>query len=232
MIEAAPDPREDAQWSDADAVVVLVHGLWVGGWCWMAQSMHLQREGFDCALFSYPSVRSTLHENAAALARFLAAQDAPVVHLVGHSLGNALICRALMDYPETRPGRVVMVAPPFLDSLPARRFGTFAAGQAILGKTIEEWLATSPKQWDVPRDLGIIAGDLAFGLGMIVAPELPSPHDGVVAVSETQIPGAKDHILLPVSHTGMLIAPSVARQAAQFLRSGSFSHRRRSATSR
>jgi pimeloyl-ACP methyl ester carboxylesterase len=223
MSETHLDPNEDAECPDAGAVVVLVHGLWVNGWSWMAQRMHLQREGFSCELFSYPSVQAPLHKNAAALAAFVAAIDAPVVHLLGHSLGNALIWRALTDYPESRPGRVVMVAPPFLDSLPARRFSTFAAGHAVLGKTMEEWLATTQKRWDVPRELGIIAGNLAFGLGMIVAPELPHPHDGVVAVSETQVPGAKDHIQLPVSHTGMLIAPSVARQAAHFLRRGRFS---------
>jgi pimeloyl-ACP methyl ester carboxylesterase len=226
MSETDFHPHGDGEGADTAAIVVLVHGLWVNGWSWMAQRMHLEREGFECVVFSYPSVQATLHENAAALARFVAELDAPAVHLLGHSLGNALICRALTDYPEARPGRVVMVAPPFLDSLPARRFGRFAAGHALLGKTMEEWLATSPKRWDMPRELGIIAGDLAFGLGMIVAPELPHPHDGVVAVSETQIPGATDHIQLPVSHTGMLIAPSVARQAAQFLRNGYFSHRR------
>lgn len=224
MNESTPSSSVDYARPDDHAVVVLVHGLWVNGWSWLAQRMHLQRDRWTCAVFSYPSVRAPLHENAAALAKFVAAIEAPMVHLVGHSLGNALIYRALAEFPLSRPGRVVMIAPPFLDSLPARRFGVSAAGRSLLGRTMEEWLASAPGPWDRPQELGIIAGNLEFGLGMMVAPELPQPHDGVVAVSETRVPGAKDHIQLPVSHTGMLIAPSVARQAGHFLRHGRFHH--------
>ena len=61
-------------------------------------------------------------------------------------------------------------------------------------------------------------------LGMLVAPELPEPHDGAVAVEETRLPCARDHIVLPVSHSGMLLSQAVAEQAAAFLRDGRFAH--------
>jgi len=32
----------------------------------------------------------------------------------------------------------------------------------------------------------------------------------------------RDHLMLPVSHSAMLISPQVARQAAAFLRDGRF----------
>jgi len=215
-------PEESAQERAPGAVVVLVHGLWMGGWSWTFLRARLARGGFDCAAFSYRSVNDSLQANARALTRFVAAIDTPVVHFVGHSLGGALICRALQDHPEPRPGRVLMLATPFLDSRTGRRLSAIAPGRALLGKTVEEWLASTPGRWDQPQQLGVIAGSLALGLGRLVAPALPRPNDGVVAVCETQVPGAAAHIVLPVSHSGMLIAPIVARQAVSFLRHGHF----------
>lgn len=49
-------------------------------------------------------------------------------------------------------------------------------------------------------------------------------HDGTVYVAETRLPNAADHIILPVTHTGMLHDKTVARQTAYFLRHGCFQH--------
>jgi len=43
-----------------------------------------------------------------------------------------------------------------------------------------------------------------------------------VAVSETQLPGATAHLILPVSHTGMLLSARVARETGSFLEHGRF----------
>jgi pimeloyl-ACP methyl ester carboxylesterase len=206
----------------AGAVVVLVHGLWMSGWSCRLLRTRLTHDGFDCAVFSYRSVSQSLQTNAHALTRFVAAIDAPAVHFVGHSLGGALICRALLDRPEPRPGRVVMLAPPFLDSRAGGRFGTSAPGRALLGKTMAEWLASTPGRWDLPQQLGVIAGSFALGFGRLVTTDLAQPNDGAVAVCETLVPGATDHIVLPVTHSGMLIAPTVAQQVVNFLRHGRF----------
>ena len=47
-------------------------------------------------------------------------------------------------------------------------------------------------------------------------------NDGTVAVDETRIDGAKDHICMPVSHTSMLMSAEVVDQAVAFLRRGEF----------
>jgi hypothetical protein len=51
---------------------------------------------------------------------------------------------------------------------------------------------------------------------------LDGPNDGVARVEETRLPGMADHLVLPVSHTGMLFSAEVARQSAAFLRHGRF----------
>ena len=54
--------------------------------------------------------------------------------------------------------------------------------------------------------------------------QLSHPHDGTVAVVETYLPNAKDHIILPFSHFGMLLSEEVARQTHHFLKLGRFDH--------
>ena len=213
------------------AVVVLVHGLWTGGWSWLLLRTRLARGGFECTVFSYRSVSQSLQANAQALTRFVTAIDAPAVHFVGHSLGGALIYRALLDHPEPRPGRVVMLATPILGSRVGRRLEASAPGRVLLGKTVAQWLASAPGRWDLPQQLGVIAGSVALGLGRLVTTKLIQPNDGTVAVSETRVPGATDHIVLPVSHSGMLIAPAVAEQVVNFLRHGRFQTADATATS-
>ena len=70
-------------------------------------------------------------------------------------------------------------------------------------------------------EIGCLAGDLPIGFGRFVA-GFEEANDGTVAISETRLPGVKDHIVLPVSHKGMLISKDVVDQTAAFLRRGEF----------
>jgi hypothetical protein len=69
---------------------------------------------------------------------------------------------------------------------------------------------------------GVIAGSMSVGMGRIVARGLPVPNDGVVTIDETRLACATDHIVLPVSHSAMLLSKQVARQTAAFLNNGRF----------
>ena len=70
-------------------------------------------------------------------------------------------------------------------------------------------------------EVGALAGDHSIGLGHLFT-SLEGPNDGAVTVAETRIPGLRDHIVLPVSHSGMLLSAEVARQSVAFLGSGAF----------
>jgi hypothetical protein len=62
---------------------------------------------------------------------------------------------------------------------------------------------------------------LSVGTGQFFA-HFDEDNDGTVAVSETRIPGLTDHLVLPHSHIGMLLAADVAEQVACFLRNAAF----------
>ena len=205
-------------------ITVLVHGLWVHGVMLELQRRYLARLGFDAVCYSYPSVRLTLTENAGRLARFARSLAAPRIHWVGHSLGGLVILRMLEREPLLPPGRIVLAGVPYAGSHAGRALARSALGARALGSSMREWL-DSVKPTQCPgREIGVIAGTLSVGLGRVVAPDLPVPNDGAVALAETALAAARDRIALPVTHTGMLLSRRVAREICVFLRDGAFDH--------
>lgn len=208
---------------DKNEVVVLIHGLWLSGWSLAKLARGLERCGFDTRRFCYPSMRADLRQNAEHLDAYLRAIEAPAVHLVGHSLGGVLI-RALFHYhPAQRPGRIVTVASPHHGSRAARRLARWGWGRRLLGRGAGVLLTPETAHWPLPaREIGTVSGSLGLGLGRLIAPDLPRPNDGVLALAETQLAGSRDRVVLAVSHTGMLLSARVVRALCEFLRHGRF----------
>lgn len=206
---------------DAETVV-LVHGLWMHGIVFLPQRRLLRRHGFTVRWFSYPSVRRSLRQNARALARFISATNRTTVHLVGHSLGGLVVLSMLAQYPDSRVRRAVLMGSPAAGCHCASVLAGTPGLSAIVGRSIKDWLALPPPELPASVEIGVLAGTRSLGLGRII-PGLPRPNDGVVCVEETRLPGMKDFITLPVSHSEMLVSRACADQVAAFLRTGSFS---------
>jgi pimeloyl-ACP methyl ester carboxylesterase len=179
----------------------------------------LRRCGYDVRTFSYPSIRCDLRENAQRLARYVASIEAATVHIVAHSLGGLVAIAAGQSAP--RRGRIVLLGTPFVDSYSGRRLHGSRLGRAVLGRCIADWLENRPSIAS-ELEIGSIAGTGGVGMGRLVAPGLPKPNDGVVAVQETLVPGMRDHKVLAVSHSAMLFSPRVAREVCTFLARGRF----------
>ena len=152
-------------------VVVYVHGLWQRG----AESFLLRRRlaqelKADARAFSYPSVAADAGSNAQELAKFLAAMRADTLHLVGHSLGGLVILKLFEQDAAARawlpPGRIVLMGSPLRGSRTAQNLARLPFGKAILGKSAgEELMVPRERRWDGARDLGVIAGNLEYGMG-------------------------------------------------------------------
>jgi pimeloyl-ACP methyl ester carboxylesterase len=205
------------------AAVVYVHGLWMPGFeaSLMLRRLAAQR-GYRTEVFRYASVRDPMTAVAASLRQMVARIDAPRVHLVGHSLGGLVILRYLQRYSMAQPGRVLLLGTPCGGSRAAQRFAALRLGRRALGQTAcEELLVQRKRQWDRGRELGIIAGTLPVGMGRLLL-TFKEANDGTIALSETELIGAKARLCLPVTHSGMLLSASVAQEAGSFLEYGRF----------
>ena len=187
----------------------------------------LEREyGMNVSLFSYPSVRGTLDENAAALAAYIEDQSVDSAHIVGHSLGGVLALRMHANNPDFLPGRIVCLGSPLSGSRAAKFLSELEWAEDIIGRSVPDAIINqTANDWaaDVfgKRDVGVIAGTVPLGFGQLVA-EFDEDNDGTIGVSETRLEGLKDHLILPVSHKGMLVSSVVADQAAAFIKRGEF----------
>ncbi len=208
--------------------VVYVHGMWMPGSAMAYLRRHLAKHhGIDGHLFSYPSVRGTLDENAEMLADYVRQHSAgEPVHLVGHSLGGVVLLRMLTLHARAPVDRAVCIGSPLCGSRAAIDLSRHDWGQAILGKSIADGVTGRPAsdwagQVTERHEVGIIAGTVAAGLGRLLT-SFDGPSDGTVAVSETKLAGAKDHVCLATSHSGLVLSKKVAVQVAAFLRHGEF----------
>ncbi|WP_420403911.1 lipase family alpha/beta hydrolase [Nisaea sp.] len=210
--------------------VVILHGIAQMAWNMAAVTFFLRRQGFDPVPLTYPSTAHGLDALADRLKAELAAKgvwDGPGrVHFVTHSMGGLVAARYLEKYraeiPESRLGRVVMLAPPHGGSEVAdllHRQGLYRWFYGPAGQELTTEARTEP---DPPYyDLGIIAGTSGW-IFPAAGALFGGPHDGRVAVARTKLPGMRAHTTVPASHTFIPWRPAVLRLIASFLKTGSF----------
>ncbi|HKR37768.1 MAG TPA: alpha/beta fold hydrolase [Steroidobacteraceae bacterium] len=209
--------------SRAPALAILVHGLWMSGLELALIRRRLEMDGSLRTLsFTYPTIVGSMSDHVRRLIECARAHKAERLHFIGHSLGGLVILRALQVTAELPPGRAVLLGSPLQGSRTAQKFARLPFGRALLGGAIaEECLDWSPREWSGRRDVGVIAGSVGLGLGRLLA-DLEDAHDGTVMVEETRLPGAKDHLVVATSHTGLVWSAEVAEQTRHFLDHGAF----------
>ena len=201
-------------------IVICTHGIWMKGWAMRPISRYLSAQGHECKQYSYHSLRRTPKENALLLGKFVNQYDADIIHFVGHSYGGIILLHYFDMFNDVKPGRVVMLGTPLTGSSVARYMSKNNFIQnSMLGASAKSLHGHVPV-WKGTRPLAVIAGTKGQGVGQMLGAPLDKPNDGTVAVSETKIDNCTVHIQVPYSHTGMLMAKSVAITVDEFIRTG------------
>ena len=202
--------------------IVLVHGLWSVGSVDLLRLRNLfKKTGYECHMFNYHVWGKPPADIAVKLHEFINKIDVPKVHIVAHSFGGIITMHLFDQFPFDIKGRVVLMASPVNGSAVGRRINANPMTRWMLGQSHVNGLSGDVPAWKGWQDVGVIAGDIPIGMGLITGgPNLP--HDGTVSVEETELKGASDAIVMRVSHSGMLMSASVAKQATIFLQTGLF----------
>lgn len=198
--------------------LLLVHGLHNARWWLRSLAARLRREGFEPEPFGYASVFGGPERAIPALIERLRA--APVHGVIGHSLGGLVALEALRQASDVPVSRVVCLGSPLRGSLTARNVAARAWTRPLLGRSAT-LLQAGVARWDGPAALGVVAGDVAQGMGRLFT-RFDAASDGTVALEETRLPGLADHCIVHCSHTGLVFSAEAAAQAAHFLRKGRF----------
>lgn len=198
--------------------VLLIHGLLNADWWLCPLAAKLRVEGFDPVLFGYPSVLGGPERAVERVCVRLREEHFDAV--IGHSLGGLVALEALRRSPQAGVARVVCLGSPLRGSRTARALAAHAWGRPVLGRSAP-MLQAGLECWAGPAEVGVVAGDVARGLGRLFA-RFEGDSDGTVGLEETRLPGIADHCVVHDSHTGLVFSRAAAAQAAHFLREGRF----------
>ena len=149
------------------------------------------------------------------------------VHVIGHSLGGVLALRMLARFNDAPPGRVVCLGSPLCGSRAATFLSEQDWAEEIIGRSLPAGVVHgTASDWAchvgrATRDRHY-RGQRCRWVSVASSPISQEDNDGTVGVSETRLAGARDHLVLPVSHKGMLVSRDVADQAGSFLKRGEF----------
>jgi pimeloyl-ACP methyl ester carboxylesterase len=198
--------------------VVLVHGLWMPALAMAALAARLGRAGYVAHQFGYMG-REPLESNVERLAGFARKLAAPA-HFVGHSLGGVLVLETLSRHLELPARSAILLGAPVGGCLAGRRLGGARLGRWMMGSCGTLWEPRRPA-WRRMEPLGVIAGTLPIGLGRILG-RLPERNDGVVCLSETEVAGTTDRMLVATGHSTLIFSPRVAALIGRFLSAGRF----------
>ncbi len=212
---------------DSEAIILL-HGLARTSRSMNKADKLLTTYGYKIINVDYPSRSadiSTLAQQYIAQAlKQCDRNDVTKIHFLTHSMGGILLRNYLASQSIDKLGRVVMLVPPnqgseVVDKLGCWRLFYFFNGPAGLQLGTDK--NSMPNQLGpVNFQLGIIAGNKT--INPLLSWLIPGANDGKVSVSRAQVAGMNDFIVMPYSHSFIMIREAVIEQALYFIQQGCF----------
>ena len=215
--------------ADTRETVVLLHGIARSHWSMTRLKLKLGASGYRVVNLDYPSTSESIDDLSDQLGKRLeqcCIEDGITTHFVTHSLGGIVLRYHLAEHPIPTLGRVVMLSPPssgseVVDLLRDSRL--FETAMGPVGQQLGTDAESLPHQLGpVDFELGVIAGDAS--INPVFSRLIPGSDDGAVSVESAKTPGMKDFLVVPHSHTFIMLSDEVIDQTIHFLEHGRFDH--------
>lgn len=193
-----------SQGLEASHKVYLIHGYGGIGFEMRKIQKTLTTEGYNCELFTYPSLLKDIDSISAKLVEKISKEDIGIdtLYFITHSMGG-LVVRAMykyIDFKKTFPfiHRIIMIAPPNKGSPVADFVSQFSFVKYIIGPNINN-LTTNPETGSIkyPKpncEVGLISGISGTKIGFNMF--LHGDNDGVLLPEQTKMGIEKDFILI------------------------------------
>ena len=218
----------------SDECAVLIHGLAGFKFHMFRIQRTLNCAGLDTVNWGYPSRKKDLAQLAYRLHGLVEELDDnyAAVHYVTSSMGAIVLRRMLADYPQHKPGRIVMIAPPNNGSKVARKAFECPLLAHLLGPAAAE--LQDKDHLDATcampsAEVMVIAGTGGRGLFTPAAwldVAFDGPNDGTLAVEETRLPHMSRFETVSAQHKNITWLKKVARLASEFISSPTSAPRR------
>ncbi len=214
--------------SPRQELVIILHGIGMPKMRMTFIDFSLKRAGYKTLNLAYPSLRNDIESCAAFIVKKLDGiipNNIKKIHFVAHSMGCLVSLQTMKTAKLDRIGRAVFIAPPFRGSEVADflhqnalyKFAFGPAGAQLTTHYRRELNHTPP----AGLEIGVIAGSRGYEYPLFLhIMKKTGVHDGLVALSSTQVDGLKDHITIRMSHS-FLLERSVS-QIMHFLENGNF----------
>lgn len=193
--------------------VVFIHGIAAPRFVFLYLKWHFWRCGFRSSIFGYRSVFKTIPIHADTFIKTLQKLDNdPAInefHIVAHSMGGIVTRQALLKFRPAKLKRFLMLSTPNDGSSAARKL---SASIFRFSKTLKQ---ISDEEGSYVRELGFPEG---VEVGAIYA-----SLDRVVTRQSSQPTEDAPFVEIRSGHNDLLVRPSTARAAVEFLRTGKFS---------
>lgn len=214
--------------AQASSKVYLIHGYGGPGFEMNEIYKTVQKEGYNCEIYTYPSLTKDVDSVGNELFDKVQRERFDTISFVTHSMG-ALVVRSLYEHLDSLTlfpfiHRIIMIAPPNNGSPVADFFAQFSFLNFIVGPNANN-LTTNPVtgagKYPIPTcEVGLIAGSYGGKQGFNIF--LKGDNDGVLIPEETKLGIEKDIVFVKAWHIGLLFNKEVKKHVVSFLRNGRF----------
>lgn len=196
--------------------VVVVHGFLMKSPVMGVLGSRLAAQGYTPLYFNYRTLHFDRQRTLSRLEKLCEGLDE--VYFVGHSMGGLVIRQFLQDKTDDKFKAVVTLGTPHKSSRFAQVI--YNSGMnSLFGLNEHSGLISTLHEWNNKViKIGSIAGQSPRGLFSLyqkIKREKSFGHDGTVFIEET-IGNFDDHLVVDVSHTGLVYSSDVARQVGYF----------------